>query len=102
MSSRRLRNSGRKWALNNRIQNVHDLFFVDRCLDCSIFSSSWSDPKIRCHDEKRIFAIDDASFAVGDASIIENLQEDIEDIVDGLFRFHRRERRHRGGVVKLL
>ena len=42
---------------------------------------------VRSHDDDRVLEIDDAAFAVGEAAIVHDLQQDVEDIGMRLFDF---------------
>ena len=42
---------------------------------------------IRCHDDDRVFEIDGAALAIGDASVIEDLQQRVENIAVGFLHF---------------
>jgi hypothetical protein len=52
------------------------------------------------HDEHRVFEIDGAALAVGDAAIVEHLQQDVLKTSGAPFRLHRRARRCRGGGAR--
>ena len=42
---------------------------------------------VRRHDDDRVGEIDGAAVAVGQAAVVENLQQDVEDVAMGLFDF---------------
>ena len=78
-SSMRLRNSGRKWLSRS--------FFTSRSMAPWSRLRSLIDlaAEVRGHDDDRVLEIDRPAFAVREAAVVQDLEEDVEDVGMGLF-----------------
>ena len=70
--------------------SVHDLLgsFFEFFIACdSTFALQKRGADVRRHDQDRVLEIDDAAFAVGEAAVVHDLQENVEDVGMRFFDF---------------
>ncbi len=88
MSSTRFRNSGRKWPRNS----IRTFFSISACSLSREISGAeiFLDDRradVARHDDDGVLEIDRPPLPVGEAAVVEHLQQHVEDIVVRLFDF---------------
>ena len=83
ISSTRLRNSGRNCGASRRDREFHPL--VAALGRHGIQDAVAAD--VGGHDDDGVLEVDGAALAVGQAAVVEDLQQDVEDVGVGLFDF---------------
>ena len=84
VSSMRLRNSGRKLVCRRLAHGVANFFFAAAFLR-DLLDHLAAD--VRGHHDDRVGEIDRVAVAVGQAAVVEHLQQHVEHVAMGLFDF---------------
>ena len=99
MSSIRLRNSGRKWAAQlgqDPVPRVGRDLAVVGAADQQVFGAD-----VGRHDDDRVAEVDRVALGVGDAAVVEHLQQGVEHVRVGLLDLVEEHHRVRAAAHRL-